>query len=162
MIFSSRTTNNRVFSTLAIVFISFVTPISNAKEHQSDAAPQITLGNGEKSWIIVDDLKRDESTLTFSEVNIDGAGFLVMHPFEDGKPNGDKYVASSYLKNGKNTNVDIKVHKGMTSGEPFIVMLHRDLNDNKVLDFVFVDDTNVMDKAVFEGSRMVAHIIKAP
>ena len=162
MTLSSRATLNSIFGTLAIAFISFVSPISSAEEYKSAAAPQITLGNGEKSWIIVNDMKRNESTLTFSEVNIDGSGFLVMHPFEDGKPNGDKYVASSYLNDGKNTDVDIKVHKGMTSGEAFIVMLHSDLNDNKVLDFVFIDDTNVMDRAVFEGSRMVAHIIKAP
>ena len=159
---SSCSTKKRIFGTLAIALIGFVSPSSNAEEYKSDAAPKITLGNGEKSWIIVDDVKRDESTLTFSEVNIDGSGFLVMHPFEDGKPNGDKYVASSYLKDGKNTDVDIKVHKGMTSGEPFIVMLHSDLNDNKVLDFVFIDDTNVMDRAVFEGTKMIAHIIKAP
>lgn len=123
---------------------------------------QISLGNGKRNWIIVDDLTRDGSTLTFAEVQIDGNGWLVMHPFEDGKPNGDKYVAASYLKDGTNTNVDLKVHKGLATGEMFIVMLHRDLNENQVLDFVFVDDTNVMDKAVFEGSTMIAHAIPAP
>jgi len=150
------------FSTLAATIISIMSMTSYAEENKPEAAPQITMGNGEESWIISDDVKRNGTTLTFSEVNIDGPGFLVMHPFEDGKPNGDKYVASSYLAAGKNTNVDITVHKGMTSGESFIVMLHSDVNDNKILDFVFVDDTNVMDKAVFENTRMIGHIVKVP
>lgn len=128
----------------------------------AEEAPAITLGNGDKNWIIVDDVKRAESVLTFSEVNIDGNGWLVIHPFEDGKPNGDKYVASTYLTDGKNSNVDIEVYKGLSKGEMFIVMLHRDVNENKVLDFVFINDTAVMDTAVFEGSKMIAHAIPAP
>ena len=63
---------------------------------------------------------------------------------------------------GKNTNVDIKVHKGLTKGEMFIVMLHRDTNENEILDFIFVDEQNVMDRAVFEGSTMIGHAIAAP
>lgn len=47
-------------------------------------------------------------------------------------------------------------------GKKFIVMLHRDVNENKFLDFIFVDATNVLDKAVFEGSRMIVHAIAAP
>lgn len=134
--------------------------------HHGDAktaAPAaITLGNGERNWIVVDGMQRNGSTLTFSEVNIDGNGWLVMHPFEDGKANGDKYVAASYLEDGKNTNADIEVYKGMETGENFIVMLHRDVNENQVLDFVFVSDTHVMDTAVLEGTKMIAHIIAAP
>ncbi|MFT5573434.1 MAG: hypothetical protein ACI9FR_002369 [Cryomorphaceae bacterium] len=148
------------------ILISLFIVMTNAAAEQSygeqQEAPKITLGNGEKNWIIVDGLKRDQSTLTFAEVNIDGNGFLVMHPFEEGKPNGDKYIAATYLESGKNKNVDINVHKGLDSGEMFIVMMHRDLNENKVLDFVFVNDTEVMDKAVFEGSKMIAHAIPAP
>ena len=133
-----------------------------AEETYTKEAPKITLGNGDQNWILVDAVQRSDSTLTFAEVNIDGNGWLVMHPFENGKPNGDKYVAASYVENGKNTNVDIKVHKGIETGENFIVMLHRDINENKVLDFVFVNDTDVMDAAVFEGTKMIAHIISAP
>ena len=47
-------------------------------------------------------------------------------------------------------------------GEMFIVMLHRDVNENQVFDFVFVDERNVLDKAVFEGSKMIAHHFAAP
>ncbi len=149
--------NTRIVRASIALMSLFITPTLMAEE-----APAITLGNGEKNWIIVDDVKRNESVLTFSEVHIDGNGWLVIHPFEDGKPNGDKYVASSYLTDGKNSNVDIEVYKGLSSGEMFIVMLHRDVNENKVLDFVFINDTAVMDTAVFEGNKMIAHAIPAP
>ena len=129
---------------------------------QSDAAPQISIGNGAKNWITTEGVQREDGTLTFSEVQIDGNGWLVIHPFENGAPNGDKYVASTYLKDGRNSDVSIKVHKGLQTGEMFIVMLHRDVNENQVLDFVFVDEQNVMDTAVFEGSTMIGHAIPAP
>ena len=129
---------------------------------QSSAATQVSIGNGAKNWIRTEDVKRKDGTLTFSEVQIDGNGWLVIHPFEDGAPNGDKYVASTYVRDGTNSNVNIEVHKGLVSGEMFIVMLHRDVNENQVLDFVFVDDRNVMDTAVFEGNTMIGHAIPAP
>lgn len=129
---------------------------------QSDSAAQGSIGNGEKNWITTEGVQRQGETLTFSEVQIDGNGWLVIHPFEGGAPNGDKYVASAYVKDGANSNVSIKVHKGLETGEMFIVMLHRDVNENQVLDFVFVDELNVMDTAVFEGSRMIGHAIPAP
>ncbi|MEM1434113.1 MAG: hypothetical protein AAGG11_08685 [Pseudomonadota bacterium] len=145
-------------------------PLAHAEEGDyktaaSAAEPkrsEISLGNGERNWIITDGVTREGGTLTFKEVTIEGNGWLVIHPFEDGKPNGDKYVGSSFLKQGRNENVEITVHKGLETGEMFIVMLHRDLNENGILDFVFVDDRNVMDRAVFEGSRMIAHAIPAP
>jgi len=129
---------------------------------QAAVHAQVTIGNGSKNWITTDDVTRVDGTLTFSEVNIAGNGWLVIHPFEDGAPNGDKLVASTYVEDGKNSNVEIKVHKGLESGEMFIVMLHHDTNENKVLDFVFIDEQNVMDLAVFEGSTMIGHAIAAP
>jgi hypothetical protein len=148
-----------VRSAMAILVLA----LGHATAHaQSDAAPQMSIGNGASNWITVEDVSRDQSTLTFSEVQIDGNGWLVIHPFEDGAPNGDKYVASTYLEDGKNLNVSITVHKGLVAGEMFIVMLHRDGNENKVLDFVFVDEQNVMDRAVFEGGTMIGHAIAAP
>ena len=151
-----------LFIALLFSFALFLSNSANAEQGDYQKKPQITLGNGEQNWIIVEGLSRDESTLTFKEVKINGNGWLVMHPFEDGKPNGDKYVAASYLSDGVNKDVPIKVHKGIESGEMFIVMLHRDVNENKVLDFVFVTDQAVMDEAVFEGSKMIAHAIAAP
>ena len=136
----------------------------DAETPYEDPAPQpaMTIGNGESNWIVVEDVIRDGNVLTFSDVTIDGNGWLVIHPFEDGKPNGDKYVAATFVADGTNEDVDIEVYKGLETGEMFVVMLHRDLNENGVLDFVFVDDTNVMDKAVFEGNRMIAHMIPSP
>ena len=58
-----------------------------------------------------------------------------MHPFKDGEPVGDIYVGSTYIEDGEN----------------------RDVNENKEFDFVFVDERNVLDKAVFEGTKMIAH-----
>ena len=100
--------------------------------------------------------------LTFSNVQIEGSGWLVIHPFEEGKPNGDKYVGATFLKNGSNEDVEIMVHKGLESGEMIIVMLHHDSNSNEIFDFVFIDDVNVMDRAVFEGNKMIAHAIAVP
>ncbi len=149
---------------IAKIFVTILTlSLAHAAAFaQTDQPSKPGIGNGTKNWITVEDVTRDEGTLTFSEVQIDGNGWLVIHPFEEGEPNGDKYVASTFLNDGKNLNVDIKVHKGLTSGEMFIVMLHRDTNENEVFDFVFVDEQNVMDRAVFEGSTMIGHAISAP
>jgi hypothetical protein len=126
------------------------------------AAQGVSMGNGSQNWITVDDVTREDSILTFSEVRIDGNGWLVIHPFENGVPNGDKYIAATYLKSGKNSDVAIDVIKGLAPGEMFIVMLHRDSNENGVLDFIFVDDDNVLDLAVFEGSTMIGHAVATP
>ena len=122
----------------------------------------ISLENGDENWIIVEDAKRDGATFTFSEVHIDGNGWLVMHPFEDGKPNGKIYVGATYLESGTNRDVEITVDETPAQGDMFIVMLHSDVNENREFDFVFVDERNVLDKAVFEGLTMIAHPISAP
>lgn len=122
----------------------------------------LTMGNGESNWISVDRATREGKALTFAEVNIDGAGWLVIHPFVDGRPNGDRVVGVTRLESGLNENVTIEVPKGLDKGDRMIVMLHRDSNDNGDFDFIFVDDRNVMDRAVFEGSRMIGHVFTAP
>ncbi len=129
---------------------------------QGQDKSQITMGNGENNSITLEEIKRDGPILTFSNITIEGDGWVVIHPFEEGKPNGDKYVGATYVKNGDNKNVAVKVHKGLESGEMVIVMLHSDSNPNKFFDFVFVDEVNVMDKAVFEGNKMIAHAIAVP
>ena len=121
-----------------------------------------SMGNGENNWIKTEAATRDGNVLTFKEVHIDANGWLVMHPFENGAPNGDKYVAATYVTKGTNKDVEIEVYKGAETGEMFIVMLHHDLNENQVFDFVFVDDRNVMDRAVFEGPRMIGHAFPSP
>lgn len=125
-------------------------------------APQITLGNGDANWIVVEGATRDGATLTFREVHIDANGWLVMHPFKDGRPVGEIYVGATYVPKGTNRDVAITLESEPAAGEMFIVMLHNDVNENQEFDFVFVDERNVLDKAVFEGTRMIAHRITAP
>ena len=127
--------------------------------------PQITRGNGEKNWILVDGLERSGRTLTFREVHLDAGGWLVLHPFEDGKPKGDIYVGARYLAAGTHSNVSIDVATAPepAPGTPFIAMLHSDVDDDQTFDFVFVDGgPHVEDKAVIEGTTMVAHVVKVP
>ena len=137
------------------------TPIAAEPEAPAEA-PKLTTGNGESNWIVTEGATRDGATFSFREVRIDGNGWLVMHPFKDGKPVGDVYVGSTYLEDGNNRDVSITVDSVPEPGEMFIVMLHRDVNENKEFDFVFVDERNVLDKAVFEGTKMIAHSFSAP
>ena len=122
----------------------------------------ISTENGEKNWIIVEGVTRDGATLTFSEVQIEANGWLVMHPFENGEPNGKVYVGASYVEAGNNRDVSITLDEEPNKGDMFIVMLHSDVNENKEFDFVFVDSVSVLDKAVFEGLTMIGHAIPAP
>ena len=146
---------------LILLLLVPVSAATAAAEPQQEAAA-LQMGNGEHNSISVDDSTRTGNILNFAQVQVESSSWLVMHPFEEGKPNGDKYVAATYVKKGNNKNVAIEVYKGIASGELFIVMLHKDSNANQIFDFVFVDDTNVMDKAVFEGNKMIGHIYAAP
>ena len=126
------------------------------------STPKITLGNGTENWIVTEDIVRKGATFTFREVQIDGDGWLVMHPFKNGKPVGAVYVGATYIKDGVNRDVEINVEEEPAPGTRFLVMLHLDVNENQEFDFVFVDERNVLDKAVFEGTTMIAHPIAAP
>ena len=57
----------------------------------------------------------------------------------------------TYLGGGDNHNVEISVQPEPSSGDRFIVMLHRDVDENRDFDW-----------AVFEGRTMIAHAIPAP
>lgn len=129
---------------------------------EQPAAPQITMGNGADNWIITDGATRDGATFTFPEVKIAGNGWLVMHPFENGKPNGDIYVGHTFVKDGVSKDVDITVDETPEPGEMFIVMLHRDVNENEKFDFVFISERKVLDEAVFEGTQMIGHAYPTP
>jgi hypothetical protein len=152
--------NARGFASVLLAALLVASNVQ-AQAQEKGKAP-FSMGNGEKNWIDVAGVSRENSVLTFPEVKIDGNGWLVVHRFENGAANGDKYVGKTYVKDSKNANVSIEVLKGLTQGEMFIVMLHRDGSENKALDFIFIDETNVMDRAVFEGGRMIGHAIPAP
>ena len=126
------------------------------------ALAQMTMGDGEKNSIVTEGVMRNGSTFTFKDVVIDGNGWLVIHQIVDGKPIGEKYIGASYIKSGENKDVALTINYAPAAGEAFLVMLHRDVNENKTFDFIFVDPPHVLDKAVFEGNRMIAHTFAAP
>jgi len=143
-----------------ILAVCVTTAVSTVAE---EAAPQMSIGNGTANWIITEGATREGAIFTFPEVQIDGNGWLVMHPFKDGKPNGSIYVGASYLADGNHSNVDITVDHQPKAGDMYIVMLHRDVDEDQQFDFVFVEDgINVEDRAVFEGSTMIGHAYAAP
>ena len=155
-----------------------------ATGQDSSDAPAVTLGNGDANWITVEGVKRsavdgtyieqritsdsgavrrgDSATLTFSEVHIESDGWLVIHPFIDGRPNGDWVAGYTFVESGTNKDVSVTINPAPESGTMLLVMLHSDSNSDGVFDFVFVDDTHVEDRAVFEGTRMIAHVFAAP
>lgn len=133
-----------------------------ASEPPPPPPPEVTLGNGEANWIIVEGVTRTGPIFTFREVTIAGNGWLVMHPFKDGKPNGRVYVGATYVPAGTSNDVSVTIDTDPPAGEKFVVMLHRDVDEDQIFDFVFVDAYNVEDEAVLEGNRMIAHTIAAP
>lgn len=137
---------------------------SSAEKALAAARATIRRGNGEANWIKTDGVTRDGDTFTFSEVKIEENGWLVLHPFKDGKPVGKIYVGAQYVPAGLHRNVSISVDTAPVPepGQMFIVMLHSDVNNDRTFDFYFVDELNVADKAVFEGNTIIAHAIKAP
>jgi len=147
---------------LLSVAVGLATIASADSPKPADAKPQMTTGNGEANWIMADGVKRKGSTFTFREVKIEEDGWLVLHPFRDGKPYGQIYVGSTFLEGGRHENVEISVPVEPETGKMFLVMLHSDVNKNKEFDFVFVDERNVLDKAVFEGMTMIAHPFATP
>ncbi len=135
-----------------------------AEETAAAEPPKVTMGNGAANSITIEGVTREGRTFVFPEVVIERDGWLVLHPFRDGKPVGEIYVGATFLAAGTHEDVSIRVQ---TAPEPepgtrFVVMLHSDVNEDGTFDFVFVDERNVADKAVFEGTTMIAHVIAAP
>ena len=129
------------------------------KEPKIPPRDQITMGNGTDSYIVADNFLQSGSTFTFKEVKIKGIGWVVMHPFKDGKPHATVYVGASYVKHGMNKNVQVTVDNAPKPGENYILMLHWDVNQDKIFDFG--DGINVPDAPLFEGNQMVAFPFKA-
>jgi len=174
------TMNKLMAAAVASLSIALAAPLVA----QESGTSGIQLGNGEKNWIVIEDLRRAEKsktyteirttndrqhirrgdglTLTFSEVHIDGDGWLVMHPFMDGKPSGTHVAGYAFVADGTNKDVKITLNPAPNAGENYIVMLHSDANKDRVFDFVFVAENVVEDKAVFEGSTMIAHMVAIP
>ena len=123
----------------------------------------MTMGNGEANWILLDGASRTGADFVIPEVHIDGNGWLVMHPFENGRPNGDVVSGATFVASGTNKNVAISVDQAPATGDFYIVMLHRDVDEDRHFDFVVVGDTgHVEDRAVFEGSKIIGHAYPTP
>ncbi len=172
--------NFKSTSALAIPAL-FLSPAATAQD--TEAPPAIELGNGEKNWIIVEGLSRadastytevratsetqalrrgDGVTLTIPEVHVDADSWLVMHPFIGGKPSGTYVAGYSFVEAGTSKDVKITLNPAPASGDQYVVMLHKDVNRDRVFDFVFVKENVVEDEAVFEGRTMIAHIVTVP
>ena len=130
-----------------------------ATEPKMDHAKIVT-GNGENNHISLDGAYRTEATFTFPNVTLAKDGFLVFHPFKDGKPVQTEYVAAKALSGGSHDNVSIDVSDGPKTGDMYIVMLHFDMNEDGVFDFN--DGVTVPDAPVFEGQTLVALRFQTP
>ena len=161
------------------------TSLGTVSAQDADTPPQMTIGNGEANAIILDNLTRIDGETTYSVVRVDGEdvsslrgsstqlqfsevtiannGWIVLHPVIDGRPDGDMVSGFTYVGAGTSQDVAIQVDHPVDAGDKFLVMLHQDVDEDRVFDFVFVEDgINVEDSAVFEGTRMIAHVFAAP
>lgn len=173
---------------MAILAIISSTVYATAQEKQIkkiSAPPQMTMGNGVANSIQLEGLTRvdgvkhfvemrvddnavstfrgDSVILIFPKIVIEKPGFIVLHPVMDGRPNGDMVSGFSYLNAGTNEDVAVHLDTPADPGRKFLVMLHSDVNKDRILDFIFLaDGINVEDSAVFENRRMIAHIFEIP
>ena len=127
-------------------------------------APAIELGNGEHNVIEVEGLTRSGRDFTVPLVTLAADGWLVLHPFRDGKPVGEIYAGATFVPAGTHRNVVVRAQTvpEPVEGTPFLIMLHGDVNRDRTFDFVFIDERNVADRAVFEGHTMIAHVFASP
>lgn len=158
---------------------------SSVSAQETPQRSQITMGNGTANAIQVEGITRhnkqsiaaqvhidgnnlstlraNTTAITFPEVTIAKPGWLVLHPVIDGRPDGDIVSGFTYLDEGQNEDVTIKIQHPTGAGDKFLAMLHSDVDQDRIFDFVFVEDgINVEDTAVFEGTRMIAHVIALP
>ena len=144
-------------SLVCLTLLAFAVPPSASSQ-------EMTIGNGELNSIVVDGMTRQGRTFTFREVTLAEPGWLVLHPFEGGEPQGKIYVGAKYLPAGthESVTIDVQTAPEPAPGTQFIVMLHGDVDRDETFDFFFVDERHVADKAVFEGSTMIGHVIAAP
>lgn len=124
--------------------------------------PRVTFGNGTANSITVEGATREGATFRFREVRIDGNGWLVMHPYRGDDPDLEIHVGHSYLASGTRSNVEVTVEPEPNAGDMYLVMLHRDVNENQKFDFSLVGERDVTDKALAEGTMIIAVPVSAP
>ena len=142
--------------TIAAAALTAATTLAGAQDvtDTAPAPPSIETGNGQHNAIMVEGAVRTGATFRFPMVRIDRNGFLVMHPFRDGTPVPTEYVAAVPVPQGISHNVKITPNDSPQTGDMYIVMLHYDMNDDRIFDFN--DGVAVPDAPVFEGNRMIA------
>ncbi|MEM9600309.1 MAG: nuclear transport factor 2 family protein [Pseudomonadota bacterium] len=126
----------------------------------SDDAQNIVLGNGTDNRIVLEGMRRTGPSLTVSSVTAAQDSFLVLHPFVDGTPVQTDYVGSVFVPKGISEDVNVRLDSEPTTGEPFIIMLHHDANEDRL--FQFGDGVTVPDVPVFEGNTLIALRMQAP
>ena len=60
------------------IMATLVLTLGHAGAFAEADQPQPSIGNGAKNWITAEGVTRDQGTLTFSEVQIDGNGRLLL------------------------------------------------------------------------------------
>ena len=135
-------------------------PVEETDSESAGGESEISLGNGELNAIETEGLRRDGDNLIVASVTAAGPSFVVMHPFRDGAPVRNEYVAATLVSDGTSENVSVPVDGGFAEGDQFIMMLHSDVNRDGIFDFG--DGETVPDAPVFEGATMIAHPITAP
>jgi hypothetical protein len=171
----------------AALAIACTVLLSTGITSAQDAAPtpKMTMGNGEANAIQIEGMTLAEGRTVFSEVRVDGDmvkafrgtsaaltfpevtieknGWIVLHPVIDGRPDGDMVSGFTYVPAGTHEDVTIPFNHPAVAGDKFLVMLHSDVDEDRVFDFVFVEDgINVEDTAVFEVMNMIAHVFAVP
>ena len=157
----------------------------SAQSQETDSPPAITMGNGVDNRIEVAGVTREDtgvtitmsrdgasdrssfrmnsSRVTFPSVTTAQPSWVVLHPVKAGVPDGDIVAGYTRVETGRTAPVVIETTYRADAGDSFLVMLHKDANDDGVFDFVFREDgVNVEDIAVFEGNVMVSHILTLP
>jgi hypothetical protein len=149
------------FAAAAIALSCSITTAAIAAE---DSGSAIEFGNGAENAIVIDGLTRVGRDFTIAEVTLADDGWLVLHPFSDGRPVGEIYAGATFVPAGTHRDVVVRAQTVPmpAEGTPFLIMLHSDVDHDETFDFVFVDERNVADRAVFEGNRMIAHIFSSP
>lgn len=132
--------------------------VDMTRSTEGNAVRTIQTGNGVKNNITLAGTAQAGATLTVPWVEISDNGWLVAHPFRDGAPVPTEYVASTYIEKGLNRDVPLVLDAEPAPGEWFAIMLHYDVNQDRVFDFG--DGITVPDRPVFEDGALVSHRYK--
>lgn len=148
------------FLLISAVTLVQATCTSQAGDTVPPGIAAITPGNGSLNQIDLNGLERHGATLIVADVLSATPAFLVVHPFANGQPVREDYVAATPIPAGASTDVPLLLDGEVPAGTPMIVMLHEDVNRDGV--FQFGDGITVPDRPVIEGTTLIALPTEAP